>query len=57
VGIKTEPPSYVKVPVAPVGSGDAAPKPPVKPGAVLSQTPLPGSRVDQSTMVELTVAK
>jgi len=57
VGIKTAVPIYVDVPIAPVGSGDAAPKLPARPGAVLSQVPLPGSRVDQSTVVKLTVAK
>ncbi len=57
VGIKTAPPSYVDVPVAPVGSGDAPPKLPVKPGSVLTQSPAAGSRVDQNTMVKLTVAK
>ena len=57
VGIKTATPSYVDEPVAPVSSGDAPPRLPVKPGAVLSQTPAAGSRVDQSTIVRLTVAK
>jgi beta-lactam-binding protein with PASTA domain len=57
VGIKALPPSFVDVPVAPVGSGDAPPKPPVKPGAVISQSPPAGSRVDQSTVVRLTAAQ
>jgi eukaryotic-like serine/threonine-protein kinase len=57
VGIQTATPSYVDVPVAPLGSGDAPPTLPVKPGAVLAQTPLAGTRVDQSTIVRLTVAK
>ena len=57
VGIQTDTPIYVDAPVAPVGSGDAMPKPPIRPGAVLAQTPPPGSRVDQSTIVQLTVAK
>jgi beta-lactam-binding protein with PASTA domain len=43
--------------VAPVGSGDAQPKLPVRPGSVTAQQPLAGSRVDQSTLVKLTVAK
>ena len=47
----------MNVPVAPVGSGDAPLKLPVKPGDVLAQSPSAGSRVDQSTMVKLTVAK
>ncbi len=57
VGIQTEPPVFVDVPVAPVGSGDAPPRPPVKPGAVMAQLPMAGSRVEQSTLVRLTVAK
>lgn len=57
VGIKPAPPSFVDVPVAPVGSGNAPLKPPVKPGAVVAQTPAAGSRVDQNTLVKLTVAK
>ena len=57
VGIKTATPSFVDVPVAPVGNGNAPPKLPVKPGSVLAQSPAAGSRVDQDTMVKLTVAK
>ena len=56
-GIKTATPTYVDVPVAPVGNGSAPPKLPVQPGSVLSQSPAAGSRVDQDTMVKLTVAK
>jgi hypothetical protein len=57
VGIKTATPVYVDVPVAPVGNGNAPPKMPLRPGAVLAETPAPGSRVDQDTLVKLTVAK
>src|SRR5208283_3050074 len=57
VGIKTEPPIYIDAPMAPVGSGDATPTPPIRTGAVVAQIPPPGSRVDQTTMVKLTVAK
>ena len=57
VGIKAAPPSYLDVPVTPVGSGDAQIKLPVKPGAVLTQSPAAGTRVDQSTKVKLTVAR
>jgi beta-lactam-binding protein with PASTA domain len=57
VGIKSASPRFVDVPVAPVGSGNAAPRPPVKPGAVTAQDPPAGARVDQSTLVKLTVAK
>jgi hypothetical protein len=57
VGIKTAPPQFVDVPVAPVGDGSAAPKPPVPPGSVTAQDPPAGGRVDQSTLVKLMVAK
>lgn len=57
VGIKALPPSFVDVPIAPVGSGDTPPRLPVKPGAVLAQAPAAGSRVDQSTVVRLTAAQ
>ena len=57
VGIKTAPINYVDVPVAPIGSGSAPPKLPVKPGSVLAQSPAAGSRVDQSTIVKLAVAR
>jgi len=57
VGIKSAPPRFVDVPVAPMGSGNAAPRLPVKPGAVTAQDPPAGARVDQSTLVKLTVAK
>lgn len=57
VGIKTASPDFVEVPVAPVGSGDAPPRMPIKPGQVVAQSPAAGTRVDQSTMVKLTIAK
>jgi beta-lactam-binding protein with PASTA domain len=57
VGIKALPPSFVDMSIAPVGSGDAPPRLPVKPGAVLAQAPAAGSRVDQSTVVRLTAAQ
>ena len=57
VGIKTLPPNTVDVSVQPVGAGDAPPKPPVRPGAILAQSPPAGSRVDQNTAVRLTVAR
>ena len=56
VGIHAAPPIFVDLPVPPVGSGNP-PKPPVKPGVVVAQSPTAGSRVDQSTQVKLTVAK
>jgi eukaryotic-like serine/threonine-protein kinase len=57
VGIQSDPAEFVDVPVGPMGSGNAAPVEPVRPGAVVSQRPLAGFRVDQSTKVKLTVAK
>ncbi|MGD0901611.1 MAG: PASTA domain-containing protein [Terracidiphilus sp.] len=57
VGLKASPPSFMDAPVAPVGSGDAPLRPPVKPGAVLTQVPSAGSRVDRSTLVQLTAAQ
>jgi len=57
VGIKTGPPTYEAVPIASVGSGDAPPLSPVRPGSVTAQFPPPGARVDQSTTVKLTAAK
>ena len=56
-GIKAATPHYVDVPVGAIGNGNAPPVLPVKPGSVTGQTPLPGARVDQSTIVKLTVAK
>jgi beta-lactam-binding protein with PASTA domain len=57
VGIKTAVPTYVAVPVGPVGSGDAPPRVPVKPGSVIAQAPYAGSRVYQNSSVALTVAE
>lgn len=57
VGIHTEVPTYVAVTVASVGTGDAQPRLPVKPGAVIAQTPTAGSRVFQNGPVTLTVAQ
>ncbi|MDR3792973.1 MAG: PASTA domain-containing protein [Terracidiphilus sp.] len=47
----------LEVAVEHVGMGSELPKIPVPPGAVLSQSPAAGVRVDQSTVVRLTVAK
>jgi eukaryotic-like serine/threonine-protein kinase len=57
VGIQTAPIQYIDVPIAPVGTGNAPPKMPVKPGSVITQWPAAGSLVDQSTMVKLNVAR
>src|SRR5580658_2032393 len=57
VGIKTATPTYVDVPVQPVGNGNAQPQLPVRPGSVIGQQPAAGARVDLTTEVTLTVAK
>ena len=57
VGIHSAPLIAVDVPVAPVGTGTDIPKLLILPGSVLSQTPQAGSRVDQNTIVRLTVAR
>jgi beta-lactam-binding protein with PASTA domain len=57
VGIKTVPPVFVDVPVAPVGTGNTPPAPPIAPGSVVTQEPQAGARVDLATEVQLTVAK
>ena len=57
VGIRTALPHFVEVAVPPVGQGNAPPVLPVKPGAVIVQQPPAGTRVDQSMLVKLTVAR
>jgi beta-lactam-binding protein with PASTA domain len=57
VGIKTAPPVFVDVPVGPIGAGNAPPQQPIPPGSVTAQDPPAGGRVDQATLVKLTVAK
>ncbi len=57
VGIKSAEPAFVDVPVAPVGTGNAPPRPPVLPGSVIAQQPPAGARVDQIMEVKFTVAK
>lgn len=56
-GIKTAPLQYVYVAIAPIGSGNTPPRPMVKPGSVLAQSPPAGSRIDQATIVHLSVAR
>jgi len=57
VGIKMAQPDLVNVPVAPVGTGDAPPAQPVRPGSVVAQEPVAGMRVDQDTTVKVAVEK
>jgi beta-lactam-binding protein with PASTA domain len=57
VGIQTPTPTFVTEPLAPVGAGDAPPRPPVRPGVIVAQWPAPGSRVFQNVTVTLKVSK
>lgn len=57
VGIQTNTPVFIDVPIPSVGTGNAPPAPPVAPGSVVSQIPVAGARVFLSTEVNLTVAK
>jgi eukaryotic-like serine/threonine-protein kinase len=57
VGIKSDTPVFVDVPVGAVGTGNTPPKPPIIPGSVIAQEPLAGARVDLTMEVKLTVAK
>jgi eukaryotic-like serine/threonine-protein kinase len=57
VGIKSATPRYVDVAIAPIGTGSALPVPPIRPGAITAQSPPAGARVEQSTIIHLTVAK
>jgi len=57
VGLKDTTPTYVDVPIPPVGADNAPLKPPVAPGSVISQQPPAGARVDENTPIKLTVAK
>jgi beta-lactam-binding protein with PASTA domain len=57
VGLKSAAFRLMDAPMAPIGSGNAPPRPPAQLGAVLAQQPSAGSRVDQGTLVKLTVAK
>jgi beta-lactam-binding protein with PASTA domain len=56
-GIHTDAPTIVNVAVQPLGSGDQPLRPPIKPGSVLAQVPMAGARIDQSTLVHLSVAQ
>jgi beta-lactam-binding protein with PASTA domain len=57
VGIHTAAPTIVSEAIGPIGTGDEPIRPPVKPGSVLTQTPMAGARIDQSTVVHLSVAQ
>lgn len=49
--------SMASVSVGHVGAGNEPIRPPVPPGAVMAQTPAAGERIDQSTLVKLTIAR
>jgi eukaryotic-like serine/threonine-protein kinase len=59
VGIKTAPPVYAEPSLQPVANIGAPPARPAlaQPGSVMAQSPPAGARVDQTTLVDLTVAK
>lgn len=57
VGIKTATPTFIEVPIPPIGAAGSALAAPTVPGSVVAQQPPAGARVEQSTVVRLTVAK
>ncbi len=57
VGLKTATPTFITVPIPAVSTGSAPPALPTAPGSVVGQQPAAGARVDQATLVQLTVAK
>jgi beta-lactam-binding protein with PASTA domain len=57
VGIKAAPLKVVDLPIPPIGSSNAPPRPPLRPNSVIAQLPPAGVRVDQSTVVKLVVAR
>lgn len=57
VGIPSATPSFADVAAAPANSANAPARPPATPGSVIAEQPMAGWRVDQSTKVNLTVAK
>jgi beta-lactam-binding protein with PASTA domain len=54
-GIKTAPPNYAVWPITAASSSEMPAA--IQPGSVVAQSPLAGARVDQTTLVKLTVAK
>lgn len=57
IGLKVDPPTYVDVSIPPVGTPGTTPIPPTAPGSIITQQPLAGARVDQSTIIKLVAAK
>ncbi|MFP5206132.1 MAG: PASTA domain-containing protein [Acidobacteriota bacterium] len=57
IGIRTAPLNDVEVGIPNIGTGAAPPQLPIRPGAILTQSPAPGARIDRSTIVKLSVAR
>jgi beta-lactam-binding protein with PASTA domain len=57
IGLKVDTPTYADVPIAAIGTGTEQLKSPIPPGAIISQLPMAGARVDQTTLIKLTAAK
>ena len=57
IGLNVDPPIYADVPVPAVSAGNATPAPTTAPGAVISQQPTAGTRVDRGIVIKLTAAK
>lgn len=57
IGLKVDTPAYADVPIPSLSTGTEQPKPPIPPGAIISQQPMAGARVDQTTIIKLTAAK
>ena len=56
-GIHVAPVQYLNAAIPPVGTDSMLPIPPTAPGVVLEQSPPAGSRIDQTTIVKLSVAR
>jgi len=56
-GIRAAQPTLVNISIPKVGEGAALPKAPVAPGSVMAQTPAAGTRIDQSTVVKISIAR
>jgi beta-lactam-binding protein with PASTA domain len=57
IGIQSATPTFISVPIPPVGATGAPPAPLTAPGSVIGQQPPAGARVDQATVVHFSVAK
>jgi eukaryotic-like serine/threonine-protein kinase len=57
IGVQAAPFQYVNVAIPNVDPNAGPPQPPVAPGSIIAQSPPAGARIDQSTIVKLTVAR